>query len=209
MGFADIPEENKTENNKIKLLNNKRFTGLDGKEISEMMQLSHTSTLNDVISKKKSDELYVPTLIASIPQIRMTRRIDGEYTLDTNEKHKFFKDSIGLVSDWKKRGPIYEVPFSTLYSKTIKKLQDITKVEINNTPQIYKDGIIKILIVAGRCTSFTDSMWDIMRFIPCCAVTGQAAGTAAAITNDFSKLDINLLQESLQNDGVKIHVNQL
>lgn len=186
LGFADIPEDEKKDNNQVKLLVNKRFSGLDGKEISEMMQLSHISTLNSIIQKRKDDESYVPTSIASIPQIRMTRRIVGEYTLDIQEEHKFIEDSIGIISNWRKRGPAYEVPFSTLYSKNIKNL-----------------------IVAGRCTSVTDAMWDIMRVIPCCAVTGQAAGTAASMTTDFTKLDVKQLQEVLKTDGVKIHLSEL
>ena len=100
--------------------------------------------------------------------------------------HKYFEDSIGLISDWRKRGPVYEVPFKTLYTDKIKNL-----------------------ITAGRCTSVTDSMWDIMRVIPCCAVTGQAAGTAAALTDDFAALDIKKLQSALEADGVVIHENQL
>jgi len=32
-------------------------------------------------------------------------------------------------------------------------------------------------------------MWDITRVIPSCAVTGQAAGAAAAITDDFKTFD--------------------
>ena len=186
LGIADVPENEKNEKNKVELLINRRFSGLDGEEISEMMQLSHKATLNDIIKKREKDNSYNPTLISSIPQIRMTRRIVGEYTLCEKEEHKYFEDSIGMISNWKKRGPIYEVPFSTLYSKAVKNL-----------------------IVSGRCTSVTDSMWDIMRVIPCCAVTGQAAGTAAALTNDFSQLDVNHLQEILENAGVKIHINQL
>lgn len=186
LGVADIPENEKNDNNKVEFLSNRRFSGLDGKEISEMVQLSHKSTLNDIINKRLNDSIYIPSMIPSIPQIRMTRRIVGEYTLDDIEKHKYFEDSIGMVSDWKKRGPIYEVPFSTLYSKKVKNL-----------------------IVAGRCTSVTDSMWDIMRVIPCCVVTGQAAGTAAALTNNFSKLDINHLQRVLKQDCVKIHIDEL
>ena len=186
LGVADIPETEKTEKNKVEPLLDRRFSGLDAKEISEMMQLSHKSTLNDIIRKREKDNSYNPTLIASIPQIRMTRRIVGEYTLDDKEVHKYFDDSIGMISNWKKRGPIYEVPFSTLYSKTVKNL-----------------------IVAGRCTSVTDSMWDIMRVIPCCAVTGQAAGTAAGLSDDFSSLNIKHLQNVLQNDNVKLHIADL
>ena len=44
-----------------------------------------------------------------------------------------------------------------------------------------------------------------MRVIPCCAVTGQAAGTAAAMTDDFGTLDIAALQKQLEKDGVILH----
>ena len=165
---------------------NKRFSGLDGEEISEMVQMSHASTLNNVITKRQNDNTLVPTSIATIPQIRMTRKIVGEYTLDSVEEHKYFEDSIGMISDWRKRGPIYEVPFSTLFSSKVKNL-----------------------ITAGRCVSVTDSMWDIMRVIPCCAVTGQAAGVAAAMTDDFSSLDIKELQDILTKNGVVLHENDL
>jgi hypothetical protein len=124
--------------------------------------------------------------MATVPQIRMTRKLVGEYVLSAKEMHTYFEDSIGMVSDWKKRGPVYEVPFRTLYSAQIKNL-----------------------ICAGRCTSVNETMWDIMRVIPCCAVTGQAAGTAAAMTNDFPALDIRLLQEQLQSDGVVLHERDL
>ena len=128
----------------------------------------------------------MPTSIASIPQLRMTRRLRGEYTLDESEMHRYFDDSVGMVSDWRKRGPVYEVPFSTLYSADVKNL-----------------------IMAGRCTSVTDSMWDIMRVIPCCAVTGQAAGTAAALTEDFTAIDIRQLQQTLRNNRVVLHEQDL
>jgi hypothetical protein len=52
-------------------------------------------------------------------------------------------------------------------------------------------------------------MWDVMRVIPCCAVTGQAAGIAAAMTDDFSALDIRALQEKLIASGVILHENEL
>jgi len=116
----------------------------------------------------------------------MTRRIAGEYTQHDTEKHTYFEDSIGMVSDWRKRGPVYEVPFRTLYSAKVKNL-----------------------IAAGRCTSVTDSMWDIMRVIPCCAVTGEAAGIAAAMTDDFSTLDVSALQARLADNGVKLHENEI
>ena len=186
LGFADIPDDQKTPGKEIELLVPKRFTGLDGAELSEMMQLSHASTLNNVMKKRKEDKDHAPITIATTPQIRMTRRICGEYTLHDTEMHKFFPDSIGLVPDWRKRGPVYEVPFSSLYSSKVKNL-----------------------ITAGRCTSVTDSMWDIMRVIPCCAVTGEAAGIAAAMTDDFGSLNVEALQKELSARGVVLHEKDL
>lgn len=186
LGYSDIPSEDRVGQAASPPLLNRRFGGLDCEEVSEMVQYSHASTLNDIRKKRRQDPSWVPIAIATMPQLRMTRRLRGEYTLDEREMHKFFPDSIGMVSDWRKRGPVYEVPFSTLYSSGIKNL-----------------------IMAGRCTSVTDSMWDIMRVIPCCAVSGQAAGTAAALTNDFSAMDICLLQQALRNNGVILHEQDL
>ena len=181
VGASDIPEEERTGREKAPLIN-RRFTGLDGKELSEQVCLSHAKTLENWLKKRESDPSAVISTIATIPQIRMTRKIVGEYELGHTEMHTYFEDSIGMVSNWKKRGPIYEVPFRTLYNKRMKNL-----------------------IVAGRCTSVNETLWDVMRVIPCCAVTGQAAGTAAAMTDDFSSLEISKLQEKLRNNGVVIH----
>lgn len=168
----------------LKILNkfDKKYGGIDGDEISQLVCDSHAATLDDIKKRRENDETTVPTTIASIPQLRMTRRIVGEYTLHDTQMHTYFENSIGMVSDWRKRGPVYEVPFTTLYSKTVKNL-----------------------ILAGRCTSVTDEMWDIMRVIPCCAVTGEAAGTAAAMTDDFSTLDVKALQAELVKNGVVLH----
>ncbi len=186
LGFADIPDDQKTESNKVETLVNRRFSGLDGEEISQMVQLSHTSILNDIKKRRETDSTVIPTAIATIPQIRMTRKIKSEYMLHDTEQHKYFDNSIGMVSDWRKRGPVYEVPFTALYSSKIKNL-----------------------ITAGRCIGVTEEMWDITRVIPCCSVTGQAAGTAAALSDDFTSLDISKLQNCLKADGVVLHEKDL
>ena len=186
LGFSDVASEDAVGQDEVPPLTNRRFSGLDYGELSEMVQASHASILEDILKRRSQDRTLVPTSIATIPQLRMTRRILGETTLDDSQAHRFFPDSIGMVSDWRKRGPVYEVPFSTLYCAAVKNL-----------------------ITAGRCTSVTDPMWDIMRVIPCCAVTGQAAGTAAALADEFSKMDITALQSVLRDNGVVLHEQEL
>ena len=185
LGASDIPDDEKTGKEEKPLIN-RRFTGLDGKELSEMMVLSHKTMFEHWLKKREADQNAVISTIATTPQIRMTRKLAGEYTLAHTEEHTYFQDSIGMVSNWKKRGPVYEVPFRTLYSKEVKNL-----------------------IVAGRCTSVNETLWDVMRVIPCCAVTGQAAGTAAAMTDDFSMLDVAVLQSKLKQNGVVLHEKDL
>ena len=187
LGASDVPDSERASSKKqVKLLVDRRFTGLDGEEISQLVCLSHKATMADVQKKRLDNAKVMPVTLATIPQLRMTRKIVGEYELKEAERHTRFADSVGMVSNWKKRGPVYEVPFGTLYNKTVKNL-----------------------IVAGRCTSVDETMWDVMRVIPCCAVTGQAAGTAAAMTDDFNTLEIEKLQDELQKQGVILHESEL
>ena len=186
LGPCDIPDEEKTTRNAPRPLIDRRFSGLDGCELSEQVCLSHNSTYNDIVKRRAEDPTLMPTTIATIPQIKKTRKIVGQYELSDKEMHTRFDDSIGMISNWKKRGPIYEVPFSTLYCASIKNLA-----------------------CAGRCTSVNETLWDVMRVIPCCAVTGEAAGVAAAMSSDFTTIDVSLLQKKLRERGVKIHIDEI
>lgn len=187
LGFSDIPDKYKTEEDKNKDL--PRYQGVDGDELSKMMIDSHKFLLDDFLSNGDISENYHLSTIATIPQIRMTRRLCGEYTLDDSEMHEKFDDSIGMCSDWRKSGPVYEIPFRTLYGS-----------DVGN------------VISAGRCISVTDAMWDVSRVIPVCAVTGEAAGIAAAMCSnggDFASLDVAGLQNRLQKGSVVLHEEQL
>ena len=182
LGFSDIPDKYKTEAEKS--VKGQRYFGIN--DLSKMAEDSHAFTLDDFLKKGGISKDYHLSTIATTPQVRMTRRIQGEYTMDDTEMHTDFFDSVGLIGDWRKKGPIYEIPFRTLYSKKIKNL-----------------------ITAGRSISVTDAMWDITRVIPACAVTGEAAGIAASLSDDFSKINISLLQEKLKNNGVVLHEKDL
>ena len=183
LGYADIPDKYKTKEQ----LQNKgqRFKGLDGKELSDMMVQSHATLLQDFLKKGGVNKEHALAQIATIPQVRMTRRIEGTLVLD-DEPFKPYEDSVGLISNWRKAGPVFEVPYGSLISKNIKNLS-----------------------ACGRCISVTDTMWELSRVIPCCAVTGEAVGTAAAMFDDFHSADINALQQRLKQNGVKIKYDEL
>ncbi len=181
LGNSKVPK-NLPESGKLREMYAKRYVALEAEELSVMTRSAHDQILHDWLERRKDNPDAVISTVATIPQVRMTRRIAGDYTLGYNEMHKHFDDSIGMVPDWRKRGPIFEVPFRTLYNSSVKNL-----------------------IMAGRCTSVDDELWDVMRVIPCCAVTGQAAGVAASMTDDFSSIDINALQRKLESRGVVLH----
>lgn len=186
LGFCDIPDSHKTEEQRNEAKKMVRYSGVEADELSQMTIESHRALLADFLKKGTDSPEHALATIAAIPQIRMTRRIDGCYTMDDTEMHRYFADSVGMFSDWRKRGPVYELPFSVLYGKTISNL-----------------------ITAGRCISVTDAMWDITRVIPVCAVSGEAAGTAAAITDHFADTDIAELQSLLSKNGVVLHESDL
>lgn len=186
VGACDVPDSLKTPEQLEKSRAWRRFSGIEAKELSEMTVLSHAETLKHFLNYGDGTPEKSLATLSIIPQVRMTRRLAGKYTMDDCEMHRQFTDSVGLFSDWRKPGPVYELPFGTL-----------TGEKIHN------------LFAAGRCISVTDAMWDITRVIPVCAVSGQAAGTAAAMSVNAGSVDIAALQAKLRNAGVILHEGQL
>ena len=180
-GTAEMPEKLRAPGHTPRFLADRRFTGLTAPDLSDMTMLSHDKTLEHLLKTRETDPSAVPVTIPTTPQVRMTRRIVGMYTLHDEENDVSFPDTIGKIADWRRRGYVYEVPFRTLYGAQIRNL-----------------------IAAGRCISVTDDMWDISRVIPPCAVTGEAAGTAAAMSDDFAALDVQQLRRRLLAQGVKL-----
>ncbi len=163
------------------------FEGIDARELSDKTIKVHEKLLNGFLENGEESLKHTLAIIPTIPDVRMTRKIIGEYDLDRiPDNKKYFEDSVGTFSDWIRRGPCYELPFRCLWSKNLKNCG-----------------------TAGRCISTTQDMWELTRVIPVCAVTGEAIGTAAAICNDFSQIDIKKLQALLKKQGAEIHLSNL
>ncbi|MEM3384421.1 MAG: FAD-dependent oxidoreductase [Nitrososphaeria archaeon] len=118
--------------------------------------------------------------------VRETRRIVGEYTL-TSEDIKAKKRFEDVIAKPYLHSTI-AVPYRCLIPK-----------KIDN------------LLVAGRCISVTSDALPPLRTIPACISTGQAAGSAAALSvlNNLKPrtIPITLLQETLAKQKVDLGLN--
>ncbi len=159
------------------------FTGVDAKELTNVTFKAHDTLLTEFLSKGKIDERHNLATIATIPQVRMTRKLVGAKNISVSDDGKTVTDSVGMFGSWRKRGPAFELPYGCLYGKKIKNLA-----------------------VAGRCVSVDDDIWDLTRVIPVCAVSGEAAGIASALSDDFSEIDVAELQNEIVKVGGKIHL---
>jgi hypothetical protein len=154
-----------------------QYRGTDVRHITEFLLQSRKWALEKI----KSDPSLVYTSFPSQAQYRTTRRLKGEHTLRTEDAGRHFSDSIGCASIFNIAEPVYEIPFGSLITKSVKNI-----------------------FAAGRIVSAANGhAWEITRTIPACAQTGQAAGSAAAILVSTGKaVVIEDLQAMLKEDGV-------
>lgn len=144
---------------------------LTGKGHPDGMKLFHGDSAEEVTEfvltgKQKMMEAYAGTdrterdimMLPSMPQFRTIRHIVGKTLFDGSTDGIPCADSIGSAGDFRTKGRRFDIPYSTLYHP-----------EYPN------------LLTAGRIISSTGDGWEITRVIPVCALTGQAAGTAAAL----------------------------
>ena len=122
--------------------------------------------------------------LPGMPQFRTTCRLVGIYTLTETDLNKQFEDSIGVIGDWRNAGKVVEIPYRALISP---KLDNV--------------------FVAGRCISSDGDVWEITRVIPAVAVTGEAAGIAAAEVVRSNKnvhhIKVRNVQNAIENaDGI-------
>jgi hypothetical protein len=129
--------------------------------------------------------------------IRDTRKIDAVYNmteLDVREQARF-DESVGIFPEFidgygililPTTGRYFHLPYRTLLPKGVENL-----------------------ICAGRITGGDRVSHAATRNMMCCAVTGQAAGTAAALSvkrnEAFDSLSVAALQDELKRQGARLH----
>jgi hypothetical protein len=162
------------------------FAGDDAGDVTEFVLETRKLVRLKLIELKQENPKVIPLFMTSIPAFRMTRRLKGAVELEETDDKCYFDDTVGMTGSWRRSGPIFYVP-----------LRALAAVRTGN------------LITAGRCISAGTTAWDIIRAIPTCAVTGEAAGTAAAALKQedktaFAQLDIPRLQRQLREQKVII-----
>ena len=105
------------------------------------------------------------------------------------DSRKGFHDSIGCTGHWLKPGIVYEIPYRALIVKDL--------------PNIF---------AVGRIISASKDAWEATRVIPPAVLTGQAAGTAAAVAIKnkcpAGEISIDALQGNLQEADVILHYHR-
>ena len=128
--------------------------------------------------------------------IRDTRKIDALYNLtETDVRGQGrFEDAIGIFPEFidgygvlvlPTTGRYFHVPYRSLVPRNVRHL-----------------------IVAGRCIGGDRISHAAVRNMMCCAVSGQGAGTAAAVSlrrgEDFASLDVGAVRQELKRQGARI-----
>jgi hypothetical protein len=128
--------------------------------------------------------------------VRDTRKIDALYNMtdaDVRQQGRF-NDAVGIFPEFvdgygilllPTTGRYFHVPYRSLVPKGV-------------------EG----LIVAGRCIGGDKVSHAAVRNMMCCAVSGQGAGVAAAVSlrtqESFERLDIAEVQKELRRQGARI-----
>lgn len=168
-------------------LGDREYKASDPRQVTRFV-LNGRKTLRAEIEKNKHEN---GSLIAlpGMAQFRRTRSVLGIYRLKEKDALKSFDDSIGCTGHWLKPGIVYEIPYRTLVNKAFSNI-----------------------LVSGRAISASGDAWEATRVIPPAVLTGQAAGTAAAMAIKqkctVSNISVPELQRKLQRDGVLIHYSR-
>ena len=158
------------------------YAGVTSSEITDYVRIGQRM-LFEKVKMEPVGSFDILTLPA-MAQMRTCRRLDGAYTFRGDDERKF-EDAIGACGDFRVRGPKWQIPYRALYHPDFPNL-----------------------LAAGRIISAEGEGWEVTRVIPVCALTGQAAGTAAAIAVaekcGVQQVDIRRLQMLLSQDGVTL-----
>ena len=127
---------------------------------------------------------------------RTSRKIIGEYNITGHDvrNEARFEDSIGIFPEFLDAYGVVIIPTTGRYFQVPYGITVPKKVEN--------------LLVAGRCVAGDKMSHAATRQMMCCAVTGQGAGVAAAVSVKDNvtcrRVDMGTVQRALKRQGVRI-----
>ena len=158
--------------------------GLSSEEVTFFTRSARNLVFNAI--KDEEPQSRDLTALPSIPQLRKTRRIDGDFTITDSDANVRHADSIGVCGDYKYRGKWYEVSLGSTFNRRFPNL-----------------------ITCGRSISADGWAWDALREIPVCIMTGQAAGAVASEAvmegKNLGEVAVEKIQTLLEKQGVRLH----
>jgi len=164
---------------------NRRIDATNPDDVSQALVECRRMVTEEAARLKASvpgfEDAYV-SLVADQLGITESRRLQGRYIMNRDDLDRPFEDTIARTGHWTKYDCVYNIPYRSLLPQTIDNL-----------------------IVAGRCISVDHRVHHATKEIPPCMATGQAAGTAAAMSLEAGTtarlLDVQALQTRLQEQG--------
>jgi hypothetical protein len=127
---------------------------------------------------------------------RESRKIVGQYNISERDvrNEARFEDSIGICPEFLDGYGVVIIPTTGRYFQVPYGIMLPLKVEN--------------LLVAGRCVAGDQISHAVTRQMVCCAVTGQGAGVAAAVSIKDNvtcrTVDISKVQNGLKKQGVRV-----
>jgi hypothetical protein len=137
--------------------------------------------------------------------VRETRRIKGRYTVSIEDAltGKRYDDTIAATTyNFDLPDPVRK-GYDAMLGSTSNPNTNRKHIVIRIPYRSLIPNEVNNLIFAGRCISVCRDVLGAARIIGPCFMTGQAAGTAAALANgDFSSIDTEALRNLLWKRGV-------
>ncbi len=168
-----------------------KYQGTDGEAVTQFL-LEGRRLLRELYATRQPElgergrhERFLVTLPA-MAQFRTTRRAVGMETMTADHLNTELATSVGLIPDWRKPGPTWEIPYGALIPQGVRGL-----------------------LMAGRCIAAEGEAWEISRVIPPAALTGQLSGIAATLAvqqgTTPDALDVRQVQTAVRAHGLPLH----
>ena len=100
LGYCDIPDSEKPGGKTPESDTRERFSGIDAENLSRQMVLSRQWAVEEYLKGGDYTNERALTILPTIPQVRMSRRINNAANMTLALDGQFIAVSVGLISNW-------------------------------------------------------------------------------------------------------------